>query len=84
MTMLEGKLNGEPIGLENFVDKQSERIHKHLQFLRDEKVITSKDVALQWIIDIGVDYDGQRTVASLMNQIDEFMAYAIIALEKPE
>jgi len=70
--------------VEEFVDKQNERVQKHLEFLREEKVITSKDVALQWIIDIGVDYDGQRTVASLMNQIDEFMAYAIIALEKPE
>jgi len=84
MAMLEGKLNGEPIGLENFVDKQSERIHKHLQFLRDEKVITSKDVALQWIVDIGIDYDNCRSEKELMDQIDEFMAYAIIALEKPE
>ena len=63
---------------------QQENIKKCYDFLKEESVVTSKDVALQWILSIGIDYDGNREAKDLMKVIDEFMAYAQLGLEQPE
>jgi hypothetical protein len=63
---------------------QQENIKKCYDFLKEEKVVTSKDVALDWILGIGLDYDGNRESKDLMKLIDELMAYAKLGLEQIE
>jgi len=70
--------------LEKFAESQEARFKEFFDFLSEERIVTNKDVALEWILDIGVNYDGKRTPEELMQLIDELLAYAKIALEKPE
>ena len=70
--------------LESFAELQEKRFKEFFDFLSEERIVTNKDVALEWILDIGVNYDGKRTPEDFMQLIDELLAYAKIALEKPE
>ena len=63
---------------------QQENIKKCYEFLKEEGVVTNKDVALQWIIDIGLNYDGAENIEELKSVVDELIAYAELGLEKIE
>jgi transcriptional regulator with AAA-type ATPase domain len=63
---------------------QQENIKKCYEFLKEEGVVINKDVALQWIIDIGLNYDGAENIEELKSVIDEIIAYAKSGLEKFE
>jgi len=63
---------------------QEKNIKEHYEYLLDEKVVTSKDVALEWIRKIGIGYDGAQSIGELMAIIDELVAYAMLGKESPE
>ena len=67
-----------------FVHAQPARIKYWYDFLKEERVVTSKDIALQWIIKMGTDYDQLQGEQEVMQLIDQVIAYAQLALEKPE
>jgi len=67
-----------------FVRAQPARIKYWYDFLKEERVVTSKDIALQWIIKMGTDYDQLQGEQEVMQLIDQVIAYAQLALEKPE
>jgi len=69
---------------QEFISAQQARIKWWYDFLKEERVVTSKDVALQWIIRMGTDYDQLQGEQELMQLIDQVIAYAQLALEKPE
>ena len=66
------------------MELQKNNIKEHYEYLLDEKVVTSKDVALEWIRKIGLGYDGAMEIGELMAVIDELVAYAILGLNCPE
>jgi hypothetical protein len=63
---------------------QENNIKEHYKYLLDEKVVTSKDVAFEWIKTIGIGYDGAQSIGELMAVIDELVAYAMLGKESPE
>jgi len=66
------------------IDLQKNNIEKHYEYLKDEKVVTNKDVAFEWIKTIGIGYDGAKSIGELMAVIDELVAYAMLGKESPE
>jgi len=66
------------------MNSQQENIKKHYNFLKEERVVTSKDVALKWILDIGLKDRNNNNTDSLKDVIDELMAYAELGLEQIE
>ena len=60
---------------------QQANIRKCYDALKEERIVTSKDVAFSWIQSIGNGYDGAQTVGELHAVIDELVAYAIIGYE---
>jgi len=69
---------------QEFIHAQPARIKYWYDFLKEERVVTSKDIALQWIIKMGTGYDETNGENELLPLIDQIMAYAQLALEKPE
>lgn len=63
---------------------QQLNVMKSYNDLKEERVVTSKDVALTWIKEIGLGYDGAKEIGELMAVIDELVAYAMLGLESPE
>lgn len=63
---------------------QLENVKEHYDMLKEEVVVTSKDVALTWIKEIGLGYDGAKSIGELMAVIDELVAYAMLGLESPD
>jgi len=63
---------------------QENNIKEHYDYLLDEKVVNSKDVAFEWIKTIGIGYDGAKSIGELMAVIDELVAYAMLGKESPE
>lgn len=63
---------------------QLENVKEHYEYLKEERIVTSKDVALTWIEEIGLGYDGAKSIGELMAVIDELVAYAMLGLESPE
>ena len=72
------------MNIENYVKEQNERIRNHVEYLEEERVVSTKDVALKWILEIGENYDDARDVESLMEVIDEILAYAALGLKRCE
>jgi len=66
------------------MELQLANVKEHYNMLKDEVVVTSKDVAFTWIKDIGLGYDGAKSIGELMAVIDELVAYAMLGLESPE
>ena len=66
------------------MNSQQENIKKHYNFLKEERVVTSKDVALKWILDIGLKDRNNNNTDSLKDVIDELIAYAELGLEQIE
>lgn len=63
--------------MENEMSKaQENRIKAEYDFIKDEQIVTSKDAAFYWILEIGKNYDGQNDTKGLISLIDEMMAYA--------
>ena len=63
---------------------QEQHIKTSYDFLKEEKIIISKDVALNWIYTIALGYDGAEDIGSLRAVIDELAAYALLGKECPE
>jgi hypothetical protein len=63
---------------------QQEQIQRSYDLLKEEGVVTSKEVALYWIKEIGLGYDGASSIGELMAVIDELVAYAILGQDCPE
>lgn len=55
---------------------QENKIQEEYNFIKGERIVTSKDVAFYWILKIGQDYDGKSSVEELKELINEIMAYA--------
>ena len=66
------------------MELQLANIKEHYEYLKEERIVTSKDVALDWIRKIGLGYDGAMEIGELMAVIDELVAYAMLGLESPE
>lgn len=60
---------------------QQASIEKFYNDLKEERVVTCKDVAFNWIQSIGDNYDGKSTIGELRLLVDELIAYAILGRE---
>lgn len=60
---------------------QQANIEKTYNMLKEERVVISKDVALEWIINIAQNYDGAETIGEHRAVIDELVAYALLGKE---
>jgi hypothetical protein len=60
---------------------QQEQIQKSYNFLKEEKIVTNKDVAFNWIYEIAQNYDGAEDIGALRAVIDEIAAYALLGKE---
>ena len=63
---------------------QKAQIKKSYDMLKEERIVTQKDVAFNWIINIGEGYDGAMGIGELRAVIDEMIAYAILGKECAE
>jgi len=63
---------------------QQIQIQKSYNFLKEERVVTSKDTAFKWIYEIAQDYDGAEDIGGLRAVIDELAAYALLGKECSE
>ncbi|GEM_PF-6046229 len=66
------------------LELQMTNVNKYYEYLKEEKVVTSKDVALEWIRNIGIGYDGVSSIGGLRAVIDELVAYAMLGKEASE
>ncbi len=64
--------------------QQQKNIATKYKELKEERIVTSKDVALNWIQSIGNNYDGATTIQELHNVIDELVVYAMLGSEQLE
>ena len=63
---------------------QFDRIQKIYRELKEEKIVTDKDVAFHWIFEIAQNYDGANTTEEYQAVIDELAAYAMLGKESIE
>ncbi len=77
--MIDNKVSKNELDKNTFF--QNQRIQASYNNLKEERVVTSKDTAFKWIIEIGSNYDGARSIGELMAVIDELIAYAILGKE---
>lgn len=66
------------------LELQMTNVNKYYEYLKEEKVVTSKDVTLEWIRNIGIGYDGVSSIGGLRAVIDELVAYAMLGKEASE
>ena len=61
--------------------EQGKSILEHYDYLTDERIVTSKDVAFDWMLKIGIGYDDAETVEDYQKLVNELMAYAKCGLD---
>lgn len=77
--MIDNKVSKNELDKNTFF--QNQRIQTSYNNLKEERIVTNKDIAFKWIIEIGNNYDGARSIGELMAVIDELIAYAILGKE---
>jgi hypothetical protein len=60
---------------------QQAQIGRNYTFLRKEGLVRTKDGALDYIFQIGQNYDGADSIGELRAVIDDMIAYAMIGKE---
>jgi len=61
--------------------RQEMNIQGSYNLLKEERIVINKDIAFDWIIKIGQDYDGAEDVDELKVVMDELIAYAMLGKE---
>ena len=67
--------------LDRFKVAQNNRIQSLSKYLKDENIVITKDMAFDWILELGKNYNNVYHPNSLMSLIDNLMAYALTGKE---
>ena len=67
--------------LNRFKVVQNNRIQSLSKYLKDENIVITKDMAFDWILELGKNYNNVYHPNSLMSLIDNLMAYALAGKE---
>jgi hypothetical protein len=67
--------------LDRFKVAQNNRIQSLSKYLKDENIVITKDMAFDWILELGKNYNNVYHPNSLMSLIDNLMAYALAGKE---
>jgi len=71
----------EKAELNRFKVTQGKRIQSLSKYLKDENIVITKDMAFDWILELGKNYNNVYHPNSLMSLIDNLMAYALAGKE---